>query len=148
MKLSDLIGADHVRRDINASSKKAVLEILADTLAGDIAAITSRDVFDCLLIREKLGSTGLGHGVAIPHGRIKMIEKPVCVLLLLDTPVDFDSVDKQPVDIVIGLIVPEESTEEHLQILAGIAERFSDPGFADTMRNTQTAEQLLELIRG
>ncbi|MCG8324584.1 MAG: PTS sugar transporter subunit IIA [Thiotrichales bacterium] len=146
MKFSDLLSSGRVRHRIDASSKKAVLEMLAEILATDIPTITSRDIFDCLVSREKLGSTGLGQGVAIPHGRIASIESPICAFMLLNKAVDFDAPDNEYVDLVFSLIVPEESTEEHLQILAGIAEQFSREGFPDALRRTSSAEELLGLI--
>jgi len=146
MKLSELLCAERVRHNVEASSKKAVLEILSELLSVDFPSVTTREIFNCLVNREKLGSTGLGQGVAIPHGRINKIEKPMCVFLHLKTAVDFDAPDNKPVDLVFGLIVPEESTDEHLQILSGIAEQFSQPGFAESLRNTHSSGQLLELI--
>lgn len=146
MKLSELLCAERVRHNVEASSKKTVLEILSELLSADFPSVTTREIFNCLVNREKLGSTGLGQGVAIPHGRINKIEKPVCVFLRLKTAVDFDAPDNEPVDLVFGLIVPEESTEEHLQILSGIAEQFSQPGFAESLRDAHSSEQLLELL--
>ena len=146
MNLSELLTAGRVRHNVEATSKKGVLENLAEVLAGEFPSITTRDVFNCLVNREKLGSTGLGHGVAIPHGRIGKIEKPVCVLLHLKKAVDFESPDNKPVDLVFGLIVPEEATDEHLQILSGIAELFSQPDFADALRKSRSPEQLHELV--
>lgn len=146
MNLSLLISAGGVRNNVVASSKKAALEHLAEILSSEVTSLTTQDVLNCLINREKLGSTGLGHGVAIPHGRIGVIDQPAAAFLKLQEAVDFDAVDNQPVDLVFGLLVPEDSTEEHLQILSSIAEKFSQPGFADSLRKSASTDQLLQLL--
>lgn len=146
MNLSELLNAGRVRHNIVSSSKKAVLETLSELLASELPSITTQDVFNCLCNRERLGSTGLGQGVAIPHGRIAKLDVPVASFLSLGTGVAFDAPDNQPVDLVFGLLVPEEATEEHLQILAAIAGLFSKEGFAGSLRKCRSSEQLLELI--
>jgi mannitol/fructose-specific phosphotransferase system IIA component (Ntr-type) len=101
------------------------------------------DIFDSLLNRERLGSTGLGTGVAIPHGRMTGIDAPVGAIITLKNGVDYDAVDHQPVDLLFALVVPEASTDEHLQILATLARMFSDRKLCENLRASQDAEQLL-----
>ena len=96
--------------------------------------------------REKLGSTGLGRGVAIPHGRIAALEQPVCAFIRLEDAVEFDATDGQPVDLAFALLVPEESTEEHLQLLSQLAEMFSDEEFRAQLRATKDSQAIYNLL--
>ncbi len=146
MHLSDYLNADCVRHNVEAGSKKSVLETLSEILATAYPSITTQDIFNCLVSREKLGSTGLGNGVALPHGRLASIDQPACVFLQLNKPVDFEASDNKPVDLIIGLIVPEESTDQHLRILSAIAEKFSQPDFTASLRTSETPQQLLALL--
>ncbi|MFT5062722.1 MAG: PTS system nitrogen regulatory IIA component [Gammaproteobacteria bacterium] len=131
MNLSTIIQAKRVvTRD--ASSKKRAIEIVAGVLSDspeqtDIA-------FGSLLGRERLGSTGLGNGVAIPHGRIKGIDNPIGAFMRVPDGVDFEASDGQPVDLIFALLVPADCTEEHLQILAAVAGKFSDDNFTNSVR--------------
>jgi PTS system nitrogen regulatory IIA component len=124
MKLTEILGADRVVSGTAVSSKKKVLEELSNLLATGAATLTSQEVFYSLTGREKLGSTGLGHGVAIPHGRVSGIDRSVGAFLRLKHPVDYDSHDGNPVDLVFGLLVPQTATEVHLKHLAAVAEMF------------------------
>lgn len=123
MNLTDIITAERTRIGSDVSSKKRALEELSAILAQSTPHLNDSDVFACLTAREKLGSTGLGDGVAIPHGRLKGLDECVGALLRLPSDgVDFEAADDKPVDILFGLLVPEESTETHLEILRGLAE--------------------------
>jgi PTS system nitrogen regulatory IIA component len=108
--------------------------------------LSKQVIFDALVSREKLGSTGLGKGVAIPHGRMAELEEPVCAFIRVKNPVDFDASDGQPVDLVFSLLVPEESTEEHLQVLSTIAEIFSNPGICNALRQCDDGTCVLEQL--
>jgi len=134
MNINELISLHRVNRCTEIGSKKRILEHVSELLATDAPGLGWKEIFDALVNREKLGSTGLGKGVALPHGRMATLEKPVCAFLKLDQAVDFDAVDGQPVDLVFALLVPEESTEEHLQVLSMIAELFSNPSFCSSIR--------------
>jgi PTS system nitrogen regulatory IIA component len=96
--------------------------------------LSQSDILACLAGREKLGSTGLGHGVAIPHGRLPGINSSIGALVRLRHPVDYDTHDGQPVDLIFGLLVPQNATGEHLQHLAAVAEKFSDDEFCARAR--------------
>jgi PTS system nitrogen regulatory IIA component len=98
-----------------------------------------------LIAREKLGSTGLGEGIAIPHCRIENCSQPTGILLTLAEPIDFDSPDNQPVDLVFALLVPAEAHQQHLDTLAGLARLFSQPDFCDSLRNAQDRAELFSL---
>lgn len=105
------------------------------------------DVLDALIVRERLGSTGLGHGVALPHSRMASIEKPLAAMITLNEGVDFDAADGEPVDLVLGLLVPQECNDEHLKILASLARRFSDAELRDKLRSFSSSDELLEHLK-
>jgi len=146
MKLSEILSPDCIRLDVDATSKKRVLELASQFLAGTDESLSRRGVFDCLIAREKLGSTGLGHGVAIPHGRFAGLDKTIGVFLRTQKGVDFDAPDKEPVDLVFALLVPEESTEEHLQVLASIASYFNSGRSRDALRVEISTDEACELL--
>ena len=104
------------------------------------------DVMDALAAREKLGCTGMGNGIAIPHGRVPLVNEPIAALITLDQPVDFDAPDDLPVDIVFGLLMPEDKTEEHLAILATLARFFNIEHNRQAVRNTNNINELLSVI--
>jgi len=146
MTLSDILSPERVRCDVESASKKHSLELLSALLAESDSSLTSLSVFDRLLARERLGSTGLDDGVAIPHGRLAEIDRPVGAFVRLVEGVDFDSLDHKPVDLLFGLVVPEESTEEHLQILSQLAELFSDESFREQLRAAPRGEDVVALF--
>jgi PTS system nitrogen regulatory IIA component len=137
---------DRVSCRDDLGSKKRLLEYVSELLAGSSPELTQNEIFDALINREKLGSTGLGKGVAIPHGRMASLERPVCAFVKLATPVDFDATDGQAVDLIFTLLVPEDSTEEHLQVLSTIAEMFSNAGISMALRQCDTDSCLLEQL--
>jgi len=146
MNITDLLMPDRVSCRDDLGSKKRLLEYVSELLAGSSPELRRNEIFDALINREKLGSTGLGKGVAIPHGRIASLERPVCAFVRLATPVDFDATDRQPVDLIFTLLVPEDSTEEHLQVLSTIAEIFSNAGISMALRQCDTDSCLLEQL--
>jgi PTS system nitrogen regulatory IIA component len=131
----------------SAGSKRRVLEKISSLLAAP-EGLNEAEVFDKLLERERLGSTGLGQGIAIPHCRLQQAHDAHVALMTLQTPVNFEARDGRPADIVFGLIVPEHGTETHLQILAKAAEMFSDAEFCARLRASASNEQLYELVNG
>ncbi|MFO8002815.1 PTS sugar transporter subunit IIA [Thioalkalivibrio sp.] len=147
MQIADLLSPDRVSLESGIASKKRALELLSEALAsddGDGAGLTANQVFDALSAREKLGSTGLGHGVAIPHGRMAEIGNPRVALLRLHEGVDFDAIDHEPVDVLIALIVPEASTSEHLDLLAQLARALSQPDNIAAIRRAADATALYQ----
>ena len=146
MKITDLLEPERIICCSKAGSKKRLLESLAARLAESTSQTTQNDIFDALVSREKLGSTGLGKGVAIPHGRMASLTAPACAFIKLDRPVEFDASDGQPVDLVFALLVPEHSTEEHLQLLSTIAEIFSNPVICAALRGCDTGRCILEQL--
>ncbi|MFO7594414.1 MAG: PTS IIA-like nitrogen regulatory protein PtsN [Pseudomonadota bacterium] len=147
MQVSELLDIDRISCDHHAASKKRVLEQLSRLIADSQMDLSQIQVFDSLISRERLGSTGFGHGVAIPHGRVKGNSKTIAAMVKLQEGVDYDAVDGQPVDLFFALLVPENSTEEHLQLLAQLAEMFSDSEFVAKLRASPDAQTLLEAIK-
>lgn len=146
MNLIELISPERVVCRVNVNSKKRALELLGELLAGAEPGLDSRTVFDSLLGRERLGSTGLGHGVALPHGRLSDTPRTIGAVIKLSQGVDFDALDRQPVDLLFALIVPEHCTDEHLKILAYLAEMFSNQDFCQQLRASSDGQQLYQQL--
>lgn len=145
MNLSAVIPASRIAVIDSAQSKKAAIEHISQILAeGDRKRQDA--IFDALNARERLGSTGLGGGVAIPHGRIQGISAPMGCLIKLNHGVGFDSADDKPVDLFAGLVVPADCTEEHLKTLAAVARIFSDSDFTDAARKANSSDVLSALL--
>lgn len=130
----------------NITNKKEALQKISDIISHADHRVRYKDILEALLQREKLGSTGIGKGAAIPHARVSNVKNPLCVAMTLDKPIDFDSEDKQKVDLIFGLIVPENAPEEHLEILSSLVTQLSDPKFRESMRKAKSNEELYESI--
>lgn len=146
MKIDDLITPERIAHGITAASRKRVLEQLSGMIVNAQPQLTQKDVFESLLARERLGGTGLGRGLALPHGRLKNLDRPVGAFVQLESGVDFDANDKQPVDLLFALLVPEKSTDEHLQILATLAQMFSDRQLREQLRMADSSNALFDLL--
>ena len=146
MKLAEILSAGRVTSGVSVTSKKRALEEMAKLLAQGAPSVSHVDILGSLANREKLGSTGLGHGVAIPHGRMAGISGSVGAFIRLKHPVDYETHDGQPVDLVFGLLVPQHATGEHLQHLAAIAEKFSDDTFCTEVREAADEAALYALL--
>lgn len=146
MHLSDIITTDCIGLGNEASSKKRALEEASRLLAGGLSSPDSEQIFERLLERERLGSTGLANGVALPHARVPGLGTAHGAFLRLARPVDFDALDGQPVDLVFALLVPEDATDEHLQLLAALARRFSDSQLCEQLRQSQDPTQVAQLL--
>ncbi|SEQ78684.1 PTS IIA-like nitrogen-regulatory protein PtsN [Solimonas aquatica] len=146
MKIAEILSADRVSSGPSFTSKKKALEELAQLLAKGASNLSPSDVLTSLSAREKLGSTGLGHGVAIPHGRIAGVENSIGAIMRLKHPLDYDAHDGHPVDLIFGLLVPHGATEAHLKHLAAIAEMFSDEVFCKKARAASDSQALYQLI--
>ena len=144
-QIAQLLSIENIVLDLDATSKKRVFEH-AGLLFENHQGIARSTVFDNLFAREKLGSTGLGLGIAIPHGRIKGLKEATGALLRLRTPVPFDSPDGKPVSLLFVLLVPEHANEQHLQILSELAERFSDRNCREALAKAESAEAVLEIL--
>ena len=148
MDISQLIAPERVICLSEISSKKRILEQLGTLLGLGAAGYDPAEIFNRLIERERLGSTGLGHGVALPHGRMGNNPRTIGAFIKLDTPVDFDSPDGQPTDLLFALLVPEHHTDEHLQILASLAGMFSDSSFCEALRQCHTDKELYKHLSG
>ncbi|MFC3150670.1 PTS IIA-like nitrogen regulatory protein PtsN [Litoribrevibacter euphylliae] len=146
MDLSSILSKQRTLWCASCQSKKRTIEEISQILAEHISGPSAHEIFDALIERERLGSTGLGDGIGIPHCRLPSCEKPIGVLLMLETPIDFDSLDKQKVDIIFALVVPQEANDDHLDILATIAGKFSHADFRDSLRATQSDDELFYVI--
>ena len=132
-RIARLLPVSHVVLDLDVSSKKRLFEQIG-LLFENTRQVPRARVFDSLFDREKLGSTGLGYGVAIPHGRIKTIKEPVCAFVRSAQPIAFEAPDGQPVRLVFAMLVPEHATEAHLEILSELAQMFSDADVRDALQ--------------
>ena len=144
-QIARLLPLDNVVAALDASSKKRVFEH-AGILFENHQGIARSVVYDALFAREKLGSTGLGQGVAIPHGRIKGLKKPLGAFIRLETPVQFDAPDGAPVNLIFVLLVPEAANEQHLQLLSGLAQLFSDRALREQLASAPDAVTLHNLF--
>jgi PTS system nitrogen regulatory IIA component len=140
-----LLPLNHVLLELDVSSKKRLFEQIG-LLFENTRQIPRARVFDSLFDREKLGSTGLGYGVAIPHGRIKTIKEPVCAFVRAAQPVAFESPDGQPVSLIFAMLVPEHATEAHLEILSELAQMFSDAAMRESLAAAPDAQAAHRLI--
>lgn len=148
MDVSDIITPERTFTNVEGTSKKRVLENAAGLIAQLAPEFTANELFDNLITRERLGSTAIGKGVAIPHCRAKHCTHTIGALFKLQEPVDFDALDNEPVDLMFVLLVPEEATEEHLQLLSQIAQRFSDENVRDSMRSATNKESFFQEFVG
>ncbi|MGA8278077.1 MAG: PTS sugar transporter subunit IIA [Rhodanobacteraceae bacterium] len=139
MRFLDLLPAERVRTHVAAADKAHLIDQLATLLAG---SDDMESVADALIARERLGSTGLGHGVAIPHGRSAVLDHARAALVQLAEPLEWDASDNAPVDLVVALVVPAHFTDEHLELLAEFAALFSDAQLAASLRDAPNASAL------
>lgn len=148
MLISDLLNLESIRFDVRCNSKKKLLEIISEELARNSQDLSARTIFESLCARERLGSTGLGKGVAIPHGRIKGNHSIQAAFIRLKKPLPFDAADGEPVDLLFAMTVPENCSEDHLKLLAHVAGLFSDPDLLKALRAADNASTLLQLLSG
>lgn len=144
--LSDLLAPDAVLAWVEAADKKQLLTVLA-AHASSILNVEEHILFDVLWEREKLGTTGVGHGIAIPHGRVSGLETVRGVFAKLQEPISFDAVDDQPVDLVFLLLAPEEAGADHLHALATVSRVLRDASFCAKLRQAKDAKSLSSLLR-
>ncbi len=130
------------------SSRKKLLEKMARLLTIPLdEEIKEKEIYHCLLEREKLGNTGIGNGVALPHSRSDHAQTAIIAIITLETPIDYDSIDRQPVDIAFGLLVPKEATQEHLNLLANIARIMSVEKNKKSLSKASSAKEMIALIK-
>lgn len=142
----DLITEARILSGSEVTSKKRLLESLGELLAEAATGLNADAVFERLLERERLGSTGLGHGIALPHARVDDVIAPVGAFIQLRAGVEFDAIDDRPVDLAFALLVPQEADERHLQLLAGLAEMFNQEALRNRLRNARSSAELLATL--
>lgn len=147
MTLQDILTLDCTQCAVPVQSKKRLLEEICVLAANRLGDSDPTDLLDSLLDREKMGSTGIGNGIAIPHGRLNNTDKTIAVFLTTQQAIDFDAIDNKPVDIFICLFVPENSTQEHLETLQSIAKLFSDRKTAKQVRKCTNQQEMFNLIQ-
>jgi PTS system nitrogen regulatory IIA component len=145
MALADLLAQDAVLPALKANSKKQLLQELAAKAAA-VTGLAEREIFDVVLQRERLGSTGVGNGIAIPHGKLPHLERIVGVFARLDSPVDFEALDDQPVDLVFLLLAPEGAGADHLKALSRIARVLRDNDIVTKLRASTSASAIYALL--
>ena len=132
--------------NVPGGSKKRVLEQIAKVLGQDLPDLDSQTIFESFIAREKLGSTGFGNGIAIPHCRMPGCTSPLSAVLRLDVPVDFDAIDGAPVDLLFVLLVPEAATDEHLELLRQIASMLDREDVRERLRRASTGQELYQAV--
>jgi nitrogen PTS system EIIA component len=145
MELADILSQESVIPCAKVASKRQLLQHLADKAAAHLG-IDAHMIFETLINREQLGSTGLGNGIAIPHGKIKGLPGVVAVFARLDQPIDYDAVDDQPVDLVMMLLAPEGSGADHLKALSRVARLLRTDGVVDRLRSTKDPVKLRDIL--
>ena len=143
---SDLLSPGRILANVRISSKKRLLELISLSLAKKNKDLNSREIFESLCAREHLGSTALGNGVAIPHGRISGTEGVEAVFFQLSKPLSYDADDGNPVDLIFALAVPKHCTEDHSKLLSSIASRFSEPELLEQLRKAADANEIWQLL--
>lgn len=144
MQVHETLVRERCFYDLPGNSKKRVLEQASELIAQQLGTLEAEDIFAALINRERLGSTGIGEGIAIPHSRLDNCTDTIGTLIKLPEPIDFDAIDGKPVDLLFVLLVPSEATEEHLKTLASLAELFSQAAFRDRLRASHSADDLYQ----
>jgi len=145
MKISDLMPVDSILLSVKAKNKRQLLQEIAE-VAAEKTKISDRTIFDTILERENLGSTGFGGGTALPHGRLAEIDKVRVFLAKLSTPVDFESIDNKPIDILFLLLSPESNGADHLTVLAQISRILKDSNLVNKLRKASSKEEIYALL--
>jgi PTS system nitrogen regulatory IIA component len=146
MDIATLLSPELVLCRHGSSSKKRIFEEIAEHLGKQFPDINASTIFEALIAREKLGSTGIGHGIAIPHCRIPYCDKNIAMFITLDKGIDYDSIDNEFVDVIFVLLVPEQTTDDHLKTLRQIAEAFSNNKILQRVRSAKDTKSLIDSV--
>ena len=144
MKLKTILSPDLTFCNVQGVSKKRLLETSAELIAGQVKSMDANQIYNALIAREQLGSTGLGNGIAIPHCRVPKCEETIGCLIKLENGIDFDAIDGKPVDLFIYLLVPENTIEGHLEVLRNLSERFNNNEFCSNLRKCSSNSELYD----
>lgn len=145
MEISDLISLDGIAANLRATSKKQALQDLARR-AADVTGEPERAIFEVLIERERLGTTGVGNGIAIPNGKLPGLDRLYGLFARLETPIDFDAIDEQPVDLICLLLAPESAGADHLKALARVSRLLRDRSICEKLRGSDSAEAVYALL--
>lgn len=145
MDLADILTPDSVIPSLKAKGKKHALQEIA-LRASEITGVSDRLILETLLKREKLGSTGIGKGVGIPHGKLAELDRLYALVARLEQPIEFESADDQPVDLLVVLLAPEEASGDHLKALARFSRLLRDPGLLERLRAQTTAAGIVQVL--
>jgi PTS system nitrogen regulatory IIA component len=145
MQLSTILSLDCTKSAVQCTSKKRALELISEIAAPHLGQ-NPQELFESLLNREKMGSTGIGNGIAIPHGRIFNCDNAVAVLLQCQEPIEFDSIDNRPVDVLFALLVPDEQCKLHLKTLSSVAEKLNDKHVLRQLRHAENDQELYQIF--
>lgn len=145
MDISDLILPESVIANLRVTSKKQALQELAKK-AAELTGQPERALFEVLMERERLGTTGVGHGIGIPHGKLPELDRLYGLFARLESPIDFDAIDEQPVDLIFVLLAPETAGADHLKALARVSRLFRDRAVCEKLRGTESAEAIYALL--
>ncbi|PCJ38235.1 MAG: PTS IIA-like nitrogen-regulatory protein PtsN [Cellvibrionales bacterium] len=145
MKITDVLSLDRTHCDVPGISKKRVLEFIADFFSEHTDFVDANSLHHELINRERLGSTGIGEGIAVPHCRLSGCPRITGILLRLDNPVDFDAIDGEPVDLIFALVVPDEQNDEHLKTLSAIAELLQSSDVRQQLRSCSNSDKLYQI---
>ncbi len=146
MDIQAIVSLDRTECAVQCNSKKRILEIIADIAAKNNEQIDQATVLSSLLARERMGSTGIGNGIALPHGRLAGLDKVIAIVVTSTPAIDFDALDEKPVDIFFALLVPEDQTQGHLQTLATVAGKLSDKETIKAIRRATTSDDILTAL--
>jgi PTS system nitrogen regulatory IIA component len=146
MHVTEFLLPQHTFLQVQSGNKEQVLQKVSELFTQQLPQLNAQTIFAHLIMREKLGSTGIGHGVAIPHARIDSLTRPYGIFLQLGNPIDFNAGDHHCVDLIFALIVPQEANETHLQILSTLAQYFSEDDFRSLCRQARDTKTLYDLI--
>lgn len=145
MEINDLISPEAILPALRVTSKKQALQEISKR-AAELVRAPERSVFEVLIERERLGTTGVGHGIAIPHGKLANIDKLYALFARLETPIDFDSIDEQPVDLICVLLAPESAGADHLKALARVSRLLRDQTTCEKLRGSDSADAIYALL--
>lgn len=145
MDLGDFIAPEGIIPSLKAKTKKQALQEMS-AKAAELTGLPAREIFDTLLHRERLGSTGLGRGIAIPHVKFKSLTDIICLFARLEEPIDFESLDNEPVDLIFLLLAPEHASGDHLKALARISRLLREPDISEQLRASQDRKALLAVL--
>jgi PTS system nitrogen regulatory IIA component len=145
MEITELLDREGVVASMKVSSKKQTLQELAE-IAARVTGLKERLIFDTLLERERLGTTGVGHGIAIPHGKLAELDRLHAIFARLDTPVEFDSIDDAPVDLIFLLLAPESAGADHLKALARVSRLLRNDSVCEKLRGTEDPDVLFAVL--